>query len=429
MAKNTSKNLRHLHIYSIFVRNFSSEGNFNGVIKQLDRLKKLDIDAIWLLPFYPNGEQNKKGTIGSPYAIKDYRSIDPKQGDLLSFKRLIEEAHQRDIKVMIDIVFNHTSPDSVLASEHPEWFYHTSTGEFGNRVGDWSDIIDLEYDNKELWDYQIETLKYWAQWVDGFRVDVAPLVPLAFWEEARAQVEMINPEMIWLAESVEPHFIKELRANDLVAHSDGELYNVFDLTYDYDVRVAFEDYLNGEIPLSEYIRILNNQDTLYPENYVKLRNLENHDRKRFTNFVSDKKLIVEWLAFNYFQKGAALIYNGQEVLSKKTPSLFDEDPIDWETENDISAYIAQLSQLKREYIPIENVIYSLKADDDAQIIVGKYEQSEHTVYGVFDVAHRVSEVPVPIEDGTYYNLLNEEIVVVKDGVIPSGSTPCWITKK
>ncbi len=429
MAKNTAKNLRHLHIYSIFVRNFSSEGDFNGVINQLDRLKALNVDVIWLLPFYPNGDESKKGTIGSPYAIKDYRSIDPRQGDLESFKELVEEAHRREIKVMIDIVFNHTSPDSVLAKKHPEWFYHTSTGQFGNRVGDWSDIIDLDYENKALWDYQVETLKYWAQWVDGFRVDVAPLVPLAFWQEAREQVASINPEIIWLAESVEPHFIKELRANGLITHSDGELYDVFDITYDYDVRPAFEDYLNGNIKLSEYVRLLNYQDTLYPENYIKLRNLENHDRKRFISFVPEEELLLEWLAFNYFQKGAALIYNGQEVLSENTPSLFEDDRIDWESEHDISASITRYSQAKKEFIPIENVIYSLEANDETQVIVGKYEQSDQTIYGVFDVAHRVSEVPVPIEDGSYNNLLNEEIVVVKDGMIPSGSTPCWITKK
>lgn len=427
MAKNTSKTLRHMHLYSVFVRNFSAEGNFEGVTKELDRIKQMDVDMIWLLPFYPNGEKNKKGSVGSPYAIKDYRAIDPKQGDIESFKNLINEAHKRDMKVMIDIVFNHTSPDSVLANEHPEWFYKTPEGNFGNRVGDWSDIIDLDYAHPGLWEYQIETLKYWAQYVDGFRVDVAPLVPLEFWQEARERVAEVNPEMIWLAESVEPNFIKELRSKGLTALSDSEIYQVFDMTYDYDVRHAFENYLTGKINLSEYTRLLDHQDTVFPENYVKMRNLENHDRDRITSFVSDERVILEWSAFNYFQKGSALIYNGQEVQADHTPSLFEIDKIDWNFESGINDYLTHLSRLKRQYIPTDNVVYTLTGDDESGAIIVSYE-SEQVLYGIFNVGQTAKTIPVPLEDGEYVNLLKEESFVVEGGVIPADATPIWIQK-
>ncbi|MBG9984245.1 alpha-amylase [Aerococcaceae bacterium DSM 111022] len=427
MAENTSKTLRHMHLYSVFVRNFSEEGTFDGVTKELDRIKQMDVDVIWLLPFYPNGEKNKKGSIGSPYAIKDYRAIDPTQGDIDSFKNLINEAHKRDMKVMIDIVFNHTSPDSVLANEHPEWFYKTPEGNFGNRVGDWSDIIDLDYAHRGLWEYQIETLKYWAQYVDGFRVDVAPLVPLAFWKEARERVAEVNPEMIWLSESVEPNFIKELRSKGLTALSDSEIYQVFDMTYDYDVRHAFEDYLTGKIQLSEYTRLLDHQDTVYPENYVKMRNLENHDRDRITSFVSNERVILEWSAFNYFQKGSALIYNGQEVQAEHTPSLFEIDKIDWNFESGINDYLAHLSRLKRQHVPIENVIYRVTGDDESGAIIASYE-SEQVLYGIFNVGQTAEAIPVLLEDGEYVNLLNEEKIVVEDGAVPADATPIWIQK-
>ena len=97
------------------------------------------------------------------------------------FKSLVGAIHGKGMKCIIDVVYNHTSPDSVLSQKHPEWFYHRPDGSFGNRVGDWTDIIDLDYSNRELWDYQIETLKFWAGIVDGFRCDVAPLIPLEFW--------------------------------------------------------------------------------------------------------------------------------------------------------------------------------------------------------------------------------------------------------
>lgn len=148
------------------------------------------------------------------------------------------------MKCIIDVVYNHTAPDSVLASEHPEWFYRKPDGSFGNHVGDWTDIIDLDYTNPGLWDYQIETLTQWARIVDGFRCDVAPLVPMEFWSKARQAVEKVRPGCIWLSESVEPGFITYLRSQNLVAHTDSEVFEVFDIAYDYDIFGIFRGYCN-----------------------------------------------------------------------------------------------------------------------------------------------------------------------------------------
>ena len=169
MAENTEKTWRNQVIYSIFVRNHTQEGTFEGVRRDLPRIRELGADVIWLLPVHPIGEKARKGVLGSPYAIRDYRGVNPEYGTLDDFRRLVDEAHRLGMKCIIDVVYNHTSPDSVLAEEHPEWFYHKEDGAFGNRVGDWSDIIDLDYKNRGLWAYQIETLKYWASMVDGFR--------------------------------------------------------------------------------------------------------------------------------------------------------------------------------------------------------------------------------------------------------------------
>ncbi|POD88555.1 Alpha-amylase [Lactiplantibacillus plantarum subsp. plantarum] len=128
------------------------------------------------MPIYPVGQKNRKGSLGSPYAISDYRAINPELGTMSDFVELCNAIHDQGMKVIIDIVYNHTSPDSELLSAHPDWFYHHSDGSLGNRVADWSDIIDLDYQNHDLWQYQIDTLKKWAQYVDGFRCDVAPLV-------------------------------------------------------------------------------------------------------------------------------------------------------------------------------------------------------------------------------------------------------------
>ena len=176
MAKNTAKSYRNQVMYCVFVRSHTPEGTFEGVRRDLERIKGLGVDVVWLMPIHPVGEQCRKGSLGSPYAIRDYRAVDPEYGTLEDFTRLVDAIHQLGMKCIIDVVYNHTSPDSVLAREHPEWFYRRPDGGFGNRVGDWWDVIDLDYSQPGLWDYQIETLKYWASMVDGFRCDVAPLV-------------------------------------------------------------------------------------------------------------------------------------------------------------------------------------------------------------------------------------------------------------
>lgn len=149
MAKDTKIDLRNKTIYSIFVRDYSAEGNFEGVRRDLDRIKALGTDIIWLLPIQPSGKEKRKGSLGSPYAIADYRAINPEYGTMEDFKRLCQDVHAKGMKIIIDCVYNHTSPDSVLAKEHPDWFYHKQDGSFGNRVGDWSDVIDLDYSHKD----------------------------------------------------------------------------------------------------------------------------------------------------------------------------------------------------------------------------------------------------------------------------------------
>ena len=191
--RNTSTDLRRQTMYSVFVRNHTEEGTFAALEKDLDRIRALGTDVIWLMPIHPIGQKERKGDLGSPYAIADYRKINPEFGTMEDFEHLVREIHRRDMKCIIDVVYNHTSPDSWLVENHPEWFYRKPDGKMGNKTAEWTDIVDLDYSHPELWDYQIETLCFWANYIDGFRCDVAPLVPMDFWLEARAAVEQVRP--------------------------------------------------------------------------------------------------------------------------------------------------------------------------------------------------------------------------------------------
>ena len=414
MAVDTPKSLRQQVMYSVFVRNYSPEGTFEALERDLPRLKALGVDVVWLMPIHPIGRVCRKGTLGSPYAIRDYRAVNPEYGTLEDFVRLTEAIHAQGMRVIIDVVYNHTSPDSVLVETHPEWFYRKPDGGFGNHVGDWSDIIDLDYNHPDLWDYQIGTLKYWAQWVDGFRCDVAPLVPLDFWKHARAEVAKVRPDALWLAESVEPGFITDLRAQGLTALSDGETYQAFDVCYDYDIAGEFVAAATGEGSLSDYCAAVNRQEYIYPDNYVKLRFLENHDRPRVAALLPSRRLEA-WTAFAFFQKGMTLLYNGQEAGCARRPGLFDRDVIDWNSGRDLSELIRRLSRVKRHPLMAEGA-YRVAASPDGTLRA-EYRKGDRRLLGFFPVGPVAAPQRVDLPDGDYPNLLGGAPVHVACGLL------------
>ena len=423
MAENTEKTWRNQVIYSIFVRNHTQEGTFEGVRRDLPRIRELGADVIWLLPVHPIGEKARKGVLGSPYAIRDYRGVNPEYGTLDDFRRLVDEAHRLGMKCIIDVVYNHTSPDSVLAEEHPEWFYHKEDGAFGNRVGDWSDIIDLDYKNRGLWAYQIETLKYWASMVDGFRCDVAPLVPLGFWREARAAVESVRPGCLWLAETVDPGFIAQLRAEGFGCLSDCQTYEAFDICYDYDIYHVFRDYLDGTVPLARYAEAVNRQEVTYPANYSKLRFLENHDQARAAFLVPDGPSLLNWTAFSFFQKGTGFIYAGQEAGCAHLPNLFYKDPVDW-TGPDRSEQFRRLCALKKHPLMTDSA-YTVQALP-GDVLYADHRKGNRRLAGVFSVRGAKALVRVDVPDGWYENLFDGGRVEVKDGRVSCRGVPIII---
>ncbi len=330
MARNTPDWLKHAVIYEIYVPGHSDSGNFEGVTEDLERIKDLGADIIWLMPIHPIGEEGRKGSLGSPYAIKDYRGINPLLGDEASLKKLIEKTHDLEMKIIIDVVYNHTAKDSTLVYEHPEWFLKDYNGHLSRKVDDWSDIYDLDYSNLDLWDYQIETLGIWlGMGIDGFRCDVAALIPIEFWNKARAVLNR-DREVIWLAESVHKGFVKYLRDRGFTAHSDPELHQAFDLTYDYDGFEYLENCFQSRGELKEYLKYLYLQETLYPKEAIKLRFLENHDNERIGAIISDPNILKNWVVFYSLLPGAFLVWAGQEILTRKRTDFFEKEILNWE---------------------------------------------------------------------------------------------------
>ena len=422
MALNTNPALQNQVIYSVYVRAHTPEGTFRAVVPDLDRIKALGADYIWFLPIHPIGVKGKKGSLGCPYANRDYRAVNPEYGTMADFKHLCDAIHARGMRVMIDVVYNHTSPDSVLWETHPEFFYKKPDGTPGNHVGEWTDVIDLDYTVPELWDYQIESLTQWAAMVDGFRSDVASFVPVEFWKRARAAVEAVHPGFVWLAESVHKGFGEEMRRDGLYCATDAEAFEAFDIEYEYDIREVFDAYLKGEAPLSRWTEALNAQETAYPANYNKLRFLENHDQPRIASFIHDGQNLENFTAMLFFLKGTTLLYAGQEWADEHLPSLFEREPIDRNTGRDLTPLLQTLRGIKRDALDADDA-FQARALDKTDVAVMERANAEARKLGVFSLKSRPVSVELDVPDGSYVNLIDGSRVTVLRGSLRCDGKP------
>ena len=415
MAQDTPLSTRGLVIYEVFTRYHGPHGSFADVEADLERIRSLGVDVVWFMPIHPIGQLNKKGSLGCPYSIADYRGINPEYGSRADFQDLIKKAHALGLKVMIDVVYNHTAHDSVLVQQHPAWFHQDAAGLPVTTVPAWSDVIDLHHPNPELSAYLIETLQGWAEFgVDAFRCDVASLLPADFWTAAREAVSTVKPDVIWLAESVHAAFVVSRRANGLIALSDSELYRAFDLTYAYDIWPVFQGAVTGRLPFSRYLEMLLFQDAIYPANYAKLRYVENHDQARIMDLAPSPAQALAWTAFEAFNKGPFLVYAGQESAATHTPSLFDVDKVAWR-DYSCQAFLTTLCRLKKDTAMLEGQFILL---DNQAAIQAAWQHEPGGLLGVFNVQGLGGEIDLPLPDGTYLDLLSGRPLSVTRGKIP-----------
>ena len=412
MAVDTSLDVRSLVLYSVYVRNHSPRGTFAGVEADLPRIKSMNVDVIWLMPIHPIGKVARKGTLGSPYSIADYRAVNPEYGTREDLSRLIEATHTLGMRVIIDVVYNHTAHDSVLVSEHPDWYNQNKQGRPITTVPAWSDIIDLKYPNAALEEYLIETLVEWVRFgVDGFRCDVASLIPVDFWHRARRRVAEVKPDALWLAESVHAGFVGSRRDVGLRACSDGEVFSAFDMAYDYDIWPIWQAAVTGQAPVSRYLEIVRMQNSIYPVNWAKMRCVENHDQARIMALAPSRAQALSWTAFMAFNKGPFMIYSGQEAAPRHTPSLFEDDKVEW-GDYELQPLLAKLALLKKEPA-VRGGVFTVSVPEPA--VVATWEAPDHCLLGIFNVDGTSGKVSVPLPDGEYRDLLSGQPLKVEYG--------------
>ncbi|MCD6309382.1 MAG: alpha-amylase [Candidatus Eremiobacteraeota bacterium] len=375
-------------IYEVFVRAYGPEGTFGEVEVDLDRIKDLGINTIWLMPIHPVGEKNRKGSLGSPYSIRDYFAIDPALGTASDLKGLIRAAHRRGIRVIMDAVCNHTSQDSVLIEEHPEYFKRDKKGNFTTVNPDWKDVYDLDYSNPETREYMINMLEYWVREfnIDGYRCDVARLLPIDFWEEAISRVNKIKTGLLWLAEG-----------------DEADLHPVFHLSYNGESYRILKDIMKGDKKPIDLAEELQCQINTFPSNFAKLRFIENHDQMRSAALAGDIPTLEKLIVLYSLMRGSVLVYNGQEVGLKDRLSLFEPTRIEWDKgdETIFDTYRYFLEKRRSHLI----------THGDMQIL---HPQSP----GILGYIRRTSEEWLLVL--VNFGKKPEEVVLALDGTLPEG---------
>lgn len=332
-------------LYEVFVRDFSPEGDFRGLIDGLDRIRATGAEVVWLMPIYPIGEVARKGTLGSPYSVRDYRAINPRFGDESDFRALVDAVHDRGMHLILDWVPNHTAWDHHWVEEHPEYYARNDAGEMtvprdlSGNLTDWTDVVELDYGNPGLRRAMIDAMRYWVEEfdIDGFRVDVAGHIPAEFYREAIPELRSIKP-LLLLAEW-----------DDVWLHEVG-----FDLTYPWGSYHRLKQVWEGHSAV-EFVGEEVEELARFPEGHYKMRMTTNHDETAWDEppvalFGGVAGARAAFVAMALLP-GPPLLYNGQEVESPQELPLFEREPVDWDQPNadDARSFYRRVIDLSKDH--------------------------------------------------------------------------------
>jgi glycosidase len=304
-------------IYQVNTRQFTPEGTLRAAEAHLPRLKDLGVDILWLMPIHPIGETNRKGTLGSPYSVRDYYNVNPEFGALEDLNHFVRAAHKLGMRVILDWVANHTAWDNLLVEQHPEWYARDWKGDFHPTPWwDWEDIIDLDYSQPAVRQYMTEALCYWVREadIDGYRCDVAGFVPTDFWNQARKELDAIKPVFM----------LAEWESKDLHAEA-------FDMTYAWTWHDAVHAIAMGKADLGALFKYYSWNEKAYPHDIMRMNFVTNHDKNAWdgTEYELFGDALEAAIVLSVVSEGMPLIYNGQEAGNTRRLKFFEKDPIEW----------------------------------------------------------------------------------------------------
>lgn len=386
-------------IYEVNVRQFSPEGTFTAVTKEISNIKKLGVKILWIMPIYPIGEEKRKEELGSYYSIKNYRGINPEFGNAEDFKKLVDEAHKNGMYVILDWVANRTAWDHPWVKQHPDWYEQNKEGKIHSSKN-WTDTVMLNFDNEEMRKQMIADMKYWLDdfKVDGFRCDMVNETPIDFWKEVKLQLAN-DREIFMLGETEKP----ELLAN-----------NAFDAAYGWELHRIMVDIAKGNKNASAIDDYMDLIPKKWQADDYKLLFTSNHDENSWkgTEYERMGDAVEIFAALTYTLPGIPLIYNGQEEGFNRRLKFYAKDSIDRNPNAKMRGVYEKLGELK-----ITNEAFNgakkaasyerLKTSDDKSILAFRRKKNTTEAYFIANFTKRNKEVTVPI-NGVYKNFMNNE---------------------
>lgn len=390
-------------IYEVNIRQYTKKGDFKSFAEHLPRLKTLGVDIIWLMPIHPIGEKNRKGDKGSAYSVKDYKAVNPDYGTLADLKALVQQAHDLGMYLILDWVANHSAWDNHLTQSNPEWYSKDFKGNFQPTPWwDWSDIIDFDYSQPAMREYMTEALKYWVieADIDGYRADVAGFVPTDFWDNARAELDLIKPVFM----------LAEWDARDL--HK-----NAFDASYAWQLHTVMHDVAMGRADASAiYLYFAHNQNS-WPDNAIQMNFVDNHDKNSWDNTMFERfgDYLEACIVLTVMAEGMPLIYSGQEAGLDKVLAFFDKDLIPWQ-DHALGDLYQTLFALKHQNQALWNGCWGGKMvpvpNDQPQAVLSFVRQkASDKVFVIlnFSSTKQIVTFSGEIQFGNYKELFSEEL--------------------
>lgn len=332
-------------IYEVNLRQYTPPGTIKDFEQQLPRLKELGVDILWFMPIHPISQLNRKGELGSYYAVKDYKAVNPEFGTIADFKTMVKDAHKLGFKVIIDWVPNHSGCDNAWVTEHPDWYAHDKNGKMFGPF-DWTDVYKFNYSNPAMRNGMIDAMKFWIETadIDGFRCDVAGEVPTDFWNQARPQLDAVKP-MFMLAEADKPDLNEK----------------AFDMCYNWPMKDLFGQIAasqgenkragKGKNPIkkaSSIDSLLNVQAKQFPKDAYMMNMITNHDLNSWEGTEFDRlgTGAKTFAVLTYTLPGMPLIYTGQEIGFNHAFEFFKKDVSPTWAENSYFDFYKKLNSLK-----------------------------------------------------------------------------------
>jgi glycosidase len=384
------------NIYEVNVRQYTKEGTFNAFAKHLKRLKAMGVETLWFMPINPISKLDRKGTLGSYYAVSDYTASNPEFGTLPDWKNLVKKIHALGMKVIIDWVPNHTGADHRWVTDHPDFFIKDSSGKPAVPF-DWTDTRQLDYSNMVMQDSMIAAMKYWLvnTGIDGFRQDVAWNVPASFWSRCITSLKKINSNIYWLAEGDKSYL-----------HPSG-----FDATYPWEMFHKMVEVAAGERPAFALDSIRNKFDTMYPKYAQFLYFTSNHDENSWNKSDYGTFPGASHAPFAVFtqtmDKSMPLIYSGQEEPVLRKLEFFEKDPIEFKEYKRAKFYKTLLALRKRNAALASDAAFKkVVAGDEKALYAYTKSKAGKKIFVILNLS--ATEQTVTVKDrslwGNPYNL-------------------------